>query len=142
MNAILKLVGGSLVALVACSSASSGDSGQYPEVSFPCSTPNVTYLITFTEQSGTCGPMTSQVVNTDAAGLTLATNESCQSQTTSGCTVRGTDCTWTDGGISYTKTFEITFTGDGSSASGVNTISMTGNGQSCTSTYSTSFMRQ
>ena len=131
-----------LALCVGCSGSSSG--GASTEQANPCATKNATYLLTFTEQpGGTCGPIPSQVLNINPdATITSSASITCASGSESGCTARGTDCTWTSQGYSFTETYETTFASDGSSAKGVATITGTGNGQSCASTYDTSFVRQ
>jgi hypothetical protein len=109
----------------------------------PCATPNSTYLQTFTEVSGNCGPIPSAITNINADGtITQTTSITCANVTQSGCTARDTDCTWSSSGFSYSETFETTFAQDGSSATGLATLTGMGNGQSCSETYNLSLVRQ
>ncbi len=73
-------------------------------------------------------------VNADGT-ISLPTNMTCASFTVTGCTTRGSDCTYTSNGESLTETFEITFAEEGIAATGTISIKGMGDGQSCSSTF-------
>ena len=134
-----------LLAVTACGSGGSGGaSGTTNEQANPCATKGASYLETLTEQAGgTCGAITSQVVNINSDGtLTTSTPITCAHVSQTGCTAQDTDCTFTSMGYNFTETFDVTFASDGSSAHGLITISGSGNGMSCTSTYTVTFAKQ
>lgn len=137
---------GALLASMACSSGGtgSGSNGSSTQPANPCATKNATYLEMVSQQpGGTCGQVNSQVINVNADGtITLPTTITCASLTVTGCTTRGSDCTYTSNGDSFTENFETTFAQDGSSATGVLSISGMGNGASCSSTYDMTATRQ
>jgi hypothetical protein len=109
----------------------------------PCATKGATYLATFTEVSGNCGPIPSQVVNINPDGtITSSVNETCGSVSQQGCTGNRNDCTWTSQGYNFTSTSSLTFSADGASASGIATVSASGGGLSCVETYKLSYVRQ
>jgi hypothetical protein len=121
----------------ACGGSSSSNAAN------PCATKGATYLATFTEVSGNCGPVPSQVVNINPDGtITSSVNETCGSVSQQGCTGNRNDCTWSSQGYNFLSTSSVTFSSDGTSASGIATISVSGGGQSCTETYSLSYARQ
>jgi hypothetical protein len=134
---------GTLVVLPACSSSSAA-SGPSSEPANPCATKGASYLETLVEQAGgTCGPITSQVVNINSDGtITTSTPLSCAHVSQTGCVAQDTDCTFSSMGFDFSETFDVTFTSDGSSASGLITLSGSGNGQNCASTYDVTFARQ
>ncbi len=87
-------------------------------------------------------------VNADGT-LDPPANVACASITVTGCTTRGTDCTYTSNGQSFTENFEITFAEESVAATGTTSITGMGNGvtgtvpgQSCSSTYDVSATRQ
>jgi hypothetical protein len=132
-----------VLALPACGNSDSSAAGPTNVPANPCATPNSTYLQTFTEVSGNCGPIPSVITNINADGtITQTTPINCASVTQSGCTARDTDCAWSASGFSYSETFETTFMQDGSSATGLLTLSGMGNGQICSETYNISMVRQ
>jgi hypothetical protein len=109
----------------------------------PCATRGASYLEAFTEESGNCGTIPSELVNVGSDGtLTESTPITCATVSQTGCTARDSDCTFSSMGYNFTETSDVTFTADGSSASGVVTLSGSGNGQVCTSTYDITFTRQ
>lgn len=131
--------------LVSCGSSGTGSSssGTTTESANPCATKGATYVETFTQQSGNCGPIPSQVININPdSTVTTSVQISCAIQTQTGCKVQVTDCTWTSQGYMFTETGETTFAQDGSSATGIFSITGMGNGQSCSSSYSIEIVRQ
>jgi hypothetical protein len=131
-----------ILLLAACSSNTSG--GPANEQANPCATPGATYLMSFSEEAGgTCGPVSSQIININSDGtISTPSSVSCANVTQDGCTAKDTDCTETVNGGTATVTTDVTFSSDGSSASGLETLTVTSNGQSCTSTYQVSATRQ
>lgn len=117
--------------------------GAPPETTNPCATRGASYLESFAEQSGNCGPLPSQVVNIapDGSVPTGGTNITCESTNQSGCTTQRSNCAWTGSGNSYNATSTLTFTQDGSKASGLFTVSVSGN-SSCMETYAVTWTRQ
>lgn len=141
------IVGGLVAVCVACSSSGGNGATSSGSTSAlkanPCATKGATYLETFTEQSGNCGMLTSQVVNINPDGtITTTVQISCAMQTQAGCKTQATDCTWSANGYSYNETLESTFAQDGSSATGIATVTAMGKGQSCSSTYNITITRQ
>jgi hypothetical protein len=124
-----------LLTLIACGGSSNNQAN-------PCATKGATYLATFTEVSGTCGPIPSQVVNVNPDGtITDTSNETCASVYQQGCTATRNSCTWSSQGFNFTSTSSVTFASDGASASGIVTLSASGAG-SCAETYNVSYVRQ
>jgi hypothetical protein len=108
-----------------------------------CATSGATYVETFTQTSGNCGPLSSQVINVSPSGtLTVPTTISCTSSTQAGCTIQESDCTYSADGFDYTYSSSVTFASDGSSFAGTYSVSGTGMGMSCASSYSISGTRQ
>jgi len=131
-----------LVAVAACGGCGSTNSSG-PLLSDGCVSPGATYLETFAQTSGTCGALSSEVVDVSPDGsVPLASSMNCSSFDRSGCTLTYTDCTTTANGVSYTSTSSLTFAADGRSASGVATLMVAGNNLDCSSTYSVTATRQ
>lgn len=127
--------------LAACSSPSTQG---VQHAANPCASKNATYLEVFTQMpGGTCGAITSVIVNVDGNGQVVSSTPiTCAEGTVMGCTTRNSDCTFSVGGFSYTETTDATFSMDGSTATGLLTLTATGQGQVCASTYSVSLTRQ
>ena len=129
--------------VVGACGGSSNSNGPTQRAANPCATRGATYLVTFVQMSGTCGPLASQVINISPSGtVTSAVPITCASGNQSGCMAQENDCTWTANGFSYTATTDTTFAQDGSSATGLESITATGNGTACASTYDVTFTRQ
>jgi hypothetical protein len=131
----------SLVAL-GCSSSSIGSTTGTADM---CATSGASYTETFEETSGDCGVIPSTVVNISSNGtisLPTGDTETCQSSSSDGCTVKGTDCVITTStGYTLTETYSTTFAANGKSGQGVVAMSIDGNGMSCASSYTIFFQR-
>lgn len=148
------ILGGMMTASLACggkggngSSNGGGPSMQPPN---QCATMNRTYSVGLSEQPGGtcafyvpspfCQKGASEVspcemkVNADGT-IVLPTNMSCASFTVTGCTTRGSDCSYTSNGESLTENFEATFAESGVGATGTLSITGVGDGPSCSSTF-------
>ncbi len=138
VRAATRATAGALLGLAACSSSSPS-----MDQANSCATPGASYVETFTQTSGNCGPLASQVINISAGGsVTLPTTISCASSTQTGCKIQNSDCTYSANGFNYTFSSSLTFASDGSSASGVYSVSGTGMGMSCASSYAINEQRQ
>jgi hypothetical protein len=130
-----KCVAGLLFALAACGGSSNPEANS-------CATKGATYLVTFTEVSGNCGPVASQIVNVNPDGtITNPNNITCAGSSVQGCTINNNACTYSSQGYNVTFTTSVTFSSDGASASGLESFSISGAG-SCTETYRVSYLRQ
>jgi hypothetical protein len=132
----------------------SSNGGSSTQPANPRATQNATYSALLTLQPGeTCGgPIVLPAhycdqknpceikVNADGT-INLPTNVTCASFTVTGCTTRGSDCTYTSNGESFTEDFETTFAEEGVAATSITSIKGMGNGQSCSSTYSVASTR-
>lgn len=107
----------------------------------PCATPDATYFEHCTEESGTCGALPDQVVNTGPDGM-VVTATKCAMETADGCIVRGSGCVTEAMGTTVTASFETTFQADGSSAKSIATLTVSTGAQSCASTYACTLVRQ
>ncbi|HEY2516483.1 MAG TPA: hypothetical protein VGI39_36685 [Polyangiaceae bacterium] len=124
----------------ACGSSSSGPA---TEPANPCATKGASYLETFTEQFGNCGPLAAQTIDVSATGtVTTPIKVTCASASLSGCAAHNSDCTFSNQGNDFTESFDVTFAADGSSATGSLTITGKGNAGMCTSTYKIVMVRQ
>ena len=114
-----------------------------PSRANPCATPGASYLASFAEVSGNCGPIPSQVVNINPDGtVSGGTSMNCAGQSQQGCTANLTDCKWSAKGYDFTMTSHVTFASDGSSASGLASFGASGNGVACSETYQLTYARQ
>lgn len=153
------IVGAMMTASLACGGkGGNGSSDGGPSLQPPnqCATMNGTYSAGLSEQpGGTCGSYVpspfcqkgaSEVspcemkVNADGT-IDLPTNMTCASLTVTGCTTRGSDCTYTSNGESFTENFETTFAESGIAATGTISITGMGDGQSCSSTFNVTATR-
>jgi hypothetical protein len=125
----------SVLTLFACGGSSNDQAN-------PCATKGATYLVSYTELSGNCGPIPSSVVNVNPDGTITDPNHiTCASSSVQGCTTQNNSCTWSSQGFNFMATTSVTFSADGASASGIATISASGAG-SCTETYNLFYGRQ
>lgn len=110
----------------------------------PCQARNGSYVITFSEQSGTCGPQSDGVVNVDGSGSpptgctggSTASVDNCKVDVNETCPFNGTD--------SVTEVGQVTWSSDGSNGSGVIQLTETdGSGTIlCSGTYEAHYQRQ
>lgn len=131
------------IAFMGCSSSDdTGASGVHNRLN-ACATKNASYLTTCTEISGNCGPLTDEISNTDAAGISKIESITCASATLSGCTGKATDCVETvSNGCKIGQTYSTDFAEDGSSADSTATMWVTcPDGSSCKSTYTCTLTR-
>ena len=124
-----------VVALAACGSSS-------PSQVNTCVTKGASYLVSFSEQSGgTCGPLTSQVVNVPSDGM-IQGGSSCSSSEATGCMQRNSGCMTSSMGINCDVTTSVTFASDGTTGAGLYTATCSNSSASCTSTYDVTYARQ
>ncbi len=138
-----------LLALAVAICAGCGSAGpstampSQPMLTDSCATPGATYLESFTQTSGTCGPVPSEIVDISPEGtVVLASSMTCSSANWTNCTLQYNDCTTNVNGVLYTTTSSVTFAIDGGSASGAASVAATGNGIVCASTYNVTAVRQ
>jgi hypothetical protein len=130
-----------LLIVAGCSSSSSA--GPTDDLANQCASKGATYLQSFTETSGTCGPLSSIVVKINSDGtFYVASPVHCTSVEQDGCTTSETDCQATVDGVTGTFTFDTTFAADGSEGTGVETYTLTNGSSTCMSTYDVTFTKQ
>ena len=133
--ALCRTVGAVALIGVACG-------GSPPPGVNPCATRGATYLATFTEVFGNCGPIPSQVITVNPDGtITTSVNPNCGISSVEGCTVTNSNCTWSAQGVNFLSTYSVTFASDGMSASGIATLSALSGGQ-CFESYKLSYVRR
>ena len=127
-----------MILIVGCSSGS----GQTVQAD-SCLTAGASYLVSYTETSGNCGPVPSEVINVSSSGVIVSPVQvSCASDTVSGCMVQESDCSYTDDGDTFTYSSDVSFASNGSSGSGVFSVSATGSAGTCAGSYNITYTRQ
>lgn len=141
---IKKIIYGLLVvSVLGCAAESEeNDNGTFSFEKNPCVSANASYLVSFTEISGDCGPIPDQVLVVPADGV-ITIEASCnKGPRYSGCSVflENMVCTYYnseyDVNVTETQSGQVTWAEDGSSGKGMVTWRISAEGYyPCTSTY-------
>lgn len=136
----------SVLALAGCGSESKEEDHPQTFEKNQCVTAGASYLETFTETNGDCGPMADEVINVPADGM-LTFPKGCSGLPTyQGCSVFvDSTCNRYDpniGNYTMSQTGKMEWAVDGSSGQGMFTVHITAAGYyPCTSTYAVNATR-